>query len=117
MSKSRPDAWMPLYIGDYLRDTAHLNVRHHGAYLLLIMHYFVSGPLSDDDEELATITRCSLDEWLSLRQKVARFFQIENRLWRHKRIDAERARAEGVAEGRRAAARTRWGPKLRVIKD
>jgi uncharacterized protein DUF1376 len=60
---SAADSWMPLYIGRYLGDTMHLKGPEHGAYLLLIMHYWSSGPLEDDDETLAAIARTELAEW------------------------------------------------------
>ncbi|WP_109046687.1 DUF1376 domain-containing protein [Azospirillum sp. TSA6c] len=90
----RPDSWMPLYIGDYLADTGRLTTEGHGAYLLLIMEYWRSGePLPDDDEQLASITRLSVDRWAAVRRVLERFFEVADGLWRHTRVDAEMANA------------------------
>jgi uncharacterized protein YdaU (DUF1376 family) len=89
--EAKPDAWMPLFIGDYHKDTGRLTTEQHGAYLLLIMEYWTTGPLADDDDELSAITRTG-KEWKRLRPKMVRFFQIDGGVWRHKRIDEELAK-------------------------
>ena len=86
---SKPDTWMPLYIGDYLQDTTRLSTEQHGAYLLLIMDYWTNGPLPDDDAALAQVTRLQPAAWKKTRPVIARFFSIEDGEWRHKRIDEE----------------------------
>ena len=104
MSGARPDTWMPFYIGDYLRDTQHLNAEKHGAYVLLIFAYWASGkPLPDDDEHLATICRMPIKRWLAIKTVIARFFQQEAGEWRHKRVDRELQRSTEITEKRRAA--------------
>lgn len=55
--------WMPLYGDDYMADTAHLSRAEHGAYWLLIMHYWRQGELPADDRELATISKSTLAQW------------------------------------------------------
>jgi uncharacterized protein YdaU (DUF1376 family) len=77
--------WMPLYIGDYRAETAHLSAAQHGAYLLLIMHYWQQGTLPDDDEQLARIVCMSIVEWRKNRAVIRAFF---GEGWRHKRIIA-----------------------------
>jgi uncharacterized protein YdaU (DUF1376 family) len=57
---SRP--WFPFYVGDYTRDTARLTTEAHGAYLLLMLDYWVNGAPPDDDETLATITKLPADD-------------------------------------------------------
>ena len=85
--------WMPLYIGDYLRDTARLTTEQHGAYLLLIMDYWTNGPLPDDDAALAQVARMTRDDWDKTRPAISRLFQISLGEWRHKRIDDELEKA------------------------
>ena len=48
---------MPLHVGDYLKETTHLDATLHGAYVLLIIDYWVKGSLPDDDVQLARIAR------------------------------------------------------------
>jgi uncharacterized protein YdaU (DUF1376 family) len=92
--------WMPLYVGDYLGDTGHLTTAQHGAYLLLMMHYWRKGELPDDDRQLSKITKLPLRTWCEYRATLQDFFHSG---WRHKRIDAELARMMRVSEKRAIA--------------
>jgi uncharacterized protein YdaU (DUF1376 family) len=92
--------WMPLYVGDYLGDTGHLTTAQHGAYLLLMMHYWRKGELPDDDRQLSKITKLPLKTWCDYRVILQDFFHSG---WRHKRIDAELERMVRVSEKRAVA--------------
>ena len=112
--------WMPLYIGDYKRDTAHLTTLEHGAYLLLIMHYWETGPLPNDDKRLAKIAGVSLKQWFSLRETVISFFSEANakQLLRHKRIDDELIKAENITAKRAlAGAKGGWANRGRTNQN
>ena len=97
---SRP--WMPLYVADYLRDTRKLTAAEHGGYLLLIMEYWTSGELPDDDRQLARIASMSPAEWRRARPNVQGFFHDG---WRHKRLDAELAKSADISSKRAASAK------------
>jgi uncharacterized protein YdaU (DUF1376 family) len=92
--------WMPLYVGDYLGDTGHLTTTQHGAYLLLMMHYWRKGELPDDDRQLSKITKLPLKIWCDCRPTLQDFFHEG---WKHKRIDAELAKMVRVSEKRAIA--------------
>lgn len=97
--------WMPLYIADYKQDTGHLGAAEHGAYLLLIMHYWSRGSLPDDDRQLARIACMSPDEWSNARALLVAFF---NDGWKHQRIEDELAKAN-FKHGRRVEAGKQGG--------
>lgn len=108
----KPDVFMPLYIGDYLAGTSRLTTELHGAYLLLIMDYWMNGPLPDDDALLASITKMTPDAWSNARAKLKHYFSIESGCWKQKRIEEELAAAtEKKRKSRdkaKKAAAARW---------
>ena len=106
--------WMPLYVADYRADTAHLNAAQHGAYLLLIMHYWQTGELPIDDAPLARIACMTPAEWRKTKPVIASFFTSN---WRHKRIDRELARMVDVSNKRRAAAEQRHSKRVPIAEQ
>lgn len=80
---------MPLYIGDYLQDTTRLTTEQHGAYLLLIMDYWINGPLPDCDASLSQVTRLQPAAWKKNKPALSRLFVITEGEWHHKRIEKE----------------------------
>jgi uncharacterized protein YdaU (DUF1376 family) len=102
---------MPLYVADYLADTGHLSTIEHGAYMLLIMHYWATGGLPNDDKRLASIARASPEQWSDMRTTLAEFFGDD---WKHERIDAELENAAKAYERRAAAGKA--GGKAKAQK-
>jgi uncharacterized protein YdaU (DUF1376 family) len=111
MSK-QTDLWMPVYIGDYLRDTQRLTTEQHGAYYLLLLDYWTNGPLPADDAVLCSISRLKPVRFRKHKGVLLSFFTIEGGKLRHKRADAEKAKAEQHANRRSEkatkAAEARW---------
>ena len=102
--------FMPMYWGDYWRDTNHLSDAEHVSYLKLISHYWTHGSLPDDDARLARIAGRSYDEWMGMKPMLQAFFKHG---WKHSRVDKELQRQQMVSEANshkaRKAAATRWG--------
>lgn len=110
--KSKADVWMPFYVGDYLADTMHLSAAEHGAYLMLILHYWKSGPIPDEDARLANITKLG-DAWSISSSTLRAFFAHRDGMLVHDRIDEEKAGAIVNQDKNKArataAANKRWG--------
>lgn len=109
--------WMPLWIGDYLADTAHLTTEEHGAYFLLLMHYWKHGELSACDKQCSSIARCTPRKWKSIKKTVLKFFVIDQLSVRHNRADEEfkkavEAKIKSVKRAKKAANK-RWSKDAR----
>jgi uncharacterized protein YdaU (DUF1376 family) len=86
------DIWMPVYIGDYLRDTEQLSDKEHGVYLLLLMHYWVkNGAIGSDVERLARVAKT---DPVTARFILGSYFTLDGENYKNKRADEEMAKAE-----------------------
>jgi uncharacterized protein YdaU (DUF1376 family) len=103
--------YLPFFIGDYLKETRHLTTEQHGAYLLLILEYWVKqGALPDDDAQLARIVGLPLAKWKKMRPVIRAFFHDG---WHHERMDQALVDAANRRTKARNAANSRHG--LRVV--
>ena len=85
---------MPLYVGDYLRDTRHLTTLQHGAYLLLLMEYWTKGELPKDSEKIRKLCGLTPQLWRSNSLAIASMFSPD---WRHARVERELAKAAEIS--------------------
>ena len=116
----RVRVWMPLYPGDYLASTGHLSTEEHGAYFLLMLHYWATGkPLPDDNRKLSRITKVSVEVWEGIRSTLSEFFEIGGGQWIHDRIEHEIQKAVSVSEKRQASGAEggRRSAKIRRLKS
>jgi uncharacterized protein YdaU (DUF1376 family) len=116
------NAFMPLYVGDYLADTTMLTRDQHGAYLLLIMAYWRKrGPLPDRDESLAAAAKCSPKEWKAIRPILEPYFKVSNGVWAHTRIEEELTKADEKYAARVSASRrangVRYGGQTESVTE
>ena len=113
MSK-RYDHWYPRYPADYKKDTAHLNLTEHGAYTVLMDHYYLHGPIQayeDVNEPSFAIAKhmyriCgALDaqERSAVDKVLSDFFTIKDGFYHNKRADEELTKREEISEKRRIA--------------
>jgi uncharacterized protein YdaU (DUF1376 family) len=98
-------AFLPLYTGDYLRDTRHLTPEEHGCYLLLLAHCWdQKGPVPlDERKQCGIVNARSGGEVESLRRVLVEFFVRMDDGWYNHRMVEEITRAEQVSQQNRIA--------------
>ena len=85
------DAWMPVYIGDLLKDTQDLSAAEFGAYHYLMYHYWCKK--GDVDNNMATLRRvCKCSP--KVLERILQFFEQKNDKIYHKRLSEELQKAE-----------------------
>jgi uncharacterized protein YdaU (DUF1376 family) len=94
--------WMPVYIGDYLRDTPHLTAEQHGAYLLILFAMWGS---EDGTLPLAALPRVSKvhpARWARTWSAIQSMFIVDGDRVTQKRLCVERDRLEKIRAIRKA---------------
>jgi uncharacterized protein YdaU (DUF1376 family) len=92
ISELKINLWMPLDIGPFLQDTAHLSTEEIGAYTLLLLYYWAHGPLPNDPKRLANIAKMSADTWSITHEALSiYFFKGSDGLLHQKGADRRRA--------------------------
>lgn len=98
--------YMPFFVGDYLKDTRHLTLEEHGAYLHLIMEYWAKGCLPNDDAQLARIVGVPLPKWQKKMRPVMQALFYDG--WRHESLDLQLVYAADRKKRAEKAANARW---------
>jgi uncharacterized protein YdaU (DUF1376 family) len=107
--------WYPRYYGDYMKQTAHLSLAEHGAYTVLLDHYYgTEKPLAGDLSAAGRICRAFDEtEKAAVESICNQFFPVCADGMRHnKRADEEIAKANAISSERSSAglhgAKKRW---------
>jgi uncharacterized protein YdaU (DUF1376 family) len=112
--RMKPEAYMKLYIGDWLQKTGRFDATCQGAYLLLIMeHWGKPGIQFNNEDEIRTLCRVLPQDWARVRGLLVEKFEIKTGLWINDRCVKEYAEAVEIYNGRllaaNAGAKGRWG--------
>jgi uncharacterized protein YdaU (DUF1376 family) len=99
----RSDGYYRWFPGDYLRDTGTLSLIEHGAYRLLLDHYYSeSGNISDEKPRLYRLCRATTpEEQQAVDFIVRKYFPIKNGLLTNNRADRELLEREIFIEEQR----------------
>lgn len=112
------DTWMPIYIGDYLGDTAHLTTEQHGAYYLLMMHQWRRGSIPADSVSIAQIIRCTPARWETrIAPALMGFFTADGDTLVQMRLKAEREKAQQKSEKSTQAIKSRWEKNTKHVSS
>lgn len=109
--------YMPLYVADYLSDTAHLTHEEMGMYSRLIALYWQRGSaLPADDKRLSLMLGIPYERSTDVLRTIKEFFIDQDGLLYHKRIEAELAKFRDKSEKAKAAVNSRYKDKPAEVK-
>lgn len=104
--------WFKFWIGDYQRDTAHLSLAEHGAFMLMLQHYYATEKPLPAGPALHRMLRAQTKQERDAIDSVARqFWTVTQAGLVNVRADSEIGRAEDRRELNRELGRRGGRPK------
>lgn len=104
--------YMPLFVGDYLKDTGELSNEEHGIYLKLLMFMWSQGGfLRNDPRVLCRLTGVSYRRWAPIWANLERYFYVEGDTLRHTKVEKTLRKAREISEKRKAASAKKYAKK------
>ena len=102
--------WYARYPGDYAQKTKHLSMIEHGAYALLLDHYYsTEKPLPACAMQLHRICMAFADaEKDAVHTILEQFFILTDEGYVNDRVEAELEKRNNISEQRQKAAEKRW---------
>lgn len=101
------------HLGDYAKDTGHLSLAEHGAYRMLLDHYYsTETPLPGNLDALCRLCRAtSKAERQAVDAVLAQFFIADGTVYMHRRVESEifeyRQRAESASRAGKMSGEAR----------
>lgn len=105
--KSNLKHWYPKYTDDYAKDTKHLSMLEHGAYNLLLDHYFATEkPIPANAVQVHRICMALADdEQVAVQSVLQQFFTLEDDGYHNLRADEEIEKKKEISKKRQKAAK------------
>lgn len=125
MVSKKTDIWFPLYVNDYLGDTASLSTVEHGIYLLLLIECFKKGSIPADISKIRKIAKLSnrfsneslmnvLNSYFVLKCTSVDVLNgpdvdvLKSQFYTNKRMTEEREKANKISNSASEKAKKRW---------
>lgn len=97
--------WMPLYISEFISETASLTATETGIYIRLLAHCWQHKTIPNDDRKLAVISHCSPRLWRRHKKAVLQLFvPIDVHFFGHIEVSKRIRRYEEISNKRKVAA-------------
>lgn len=112
--KEKVDIWMPVYIGEVLAKLSRLSIDEIGAAFLLMMDYWKTGSIPDDNQIIANITKVSTCKARKIKYALlgTGLFEITADMITSEYLDGHKHNAEenknAKSERGKAGAAARW---------